>query len=243
MRCLIIKNSTYLLGCSKQARESLFGNINDNRIIQINNAIDIKRFKEIKQTRDDVLGEFGISKDSYVIGHIGRFDEVKNHSFIIDVFYEVLKKKQDSYLILVGEGILQDDIRKKVNDLKINKNVIFAGLREDIPELLNSFDAFLFPSLYEGLSVVLVEAQATGIPCFISDTITKENDMGTENIKFIPLENTPVYWSDSILNSKSERNLEGYKRVIENGYSIESTVEKIEKIYINSDINTEKRKE
>jgi len=233
MRYQIISNSNYLVGCGEAASTHLFGKIYKDKNVQINNGVDIDRYKTLQKTKSELLSELQIPEDSYVIGHIGRFVELKNHSFMIDVLNEILKRRSNSYLILVGTGNLLQKVQGKVKEFGLEDNVRFLGLRNDIPELLNAFDCFLLPSVYEGLPTVLVEAQTIGIPCFVSDTVSKESDMGIGNYESISLTKNASYWADTILNSGYCKNDLAYRKIIEKGYSIKHIVEKIEEVYLN----------
>lgn len=235
MRSFILKNSSYLLGCSLEAIEHLYGKKDDPRIIKINNGIDIEQFSNLTKKREEILKDLNIPEDSFVVGHIGRFEKQKNHEFLVEIFKEILDRKSNSYLVLVGKGVLESVIKEKITKYGIGDNVRLLGTRNDIPEILNSFDVFVFPSLYEGLGMVLIEAQALGIPCFVSDKVPCEANLGLDNYIVLSLDQPPSYWAEVILNSPLKRYMDGAKRVIEKGYDIRETVEKIEMIY-NSNI-------
>jgi glycosyltransferase EpsF len=232
MRYLILENSSYYLGCSELASEHLFGKVDGLKNVQINNGVNIDRLKSTSKNRDIMLNDLGIPRDSYIIGNIGRFVEVKNHHFLLEVFKEILERRENSYLLLVGTGHLQGEIKKKAEFYNIAYNVKILGLREDISEVLNTFDCFILPSLFEGLPTVLVEAQTVGVPCFVSDTVSSESDMGAGIYKAISLRESPSHWAETILNINYSRNNEAFKQVIKKGYSIKETVKQIEKIYL-----------
>ena len=139
--------------CTKHAGEWLFGKkiIERKELNVINNAIDLKKFEFNEKIREDLRKEFGIKKDTIVIGHIGRFMKQKNHDFLIDVFNELIKKDENSILILIGQGPLLNDMKQKVRDLKIEDKVKFIGQVTDVEKYYNIMDVFLFPSIYEGL--------------------------------------------------------------------------------------------
>lgn len=145
--------ANHFFACTKHAGEWLFGKkiIERKELNVINNAIDLKKFEFNEKTREDLRKEFGIKEDTIVIGHIGRFMKQKNHDFLIDVFNELIKKNENSILMLIGQGPLLNDMKQKVRDLKIEDKVKFIGQVTDVEKYYNIMDIFLFPSIYEGL--------------------------------------------------------------------------------------------
>ena len=176
LRPLSKKYATDFMCCSEYAGRWLFGNklYNQGKVYLLNNAIDIDKFAFNEEIRKKKRAELGISEDTFVIGHVGRFVEQKNHDFLIDIFKSIYEQKKNSTLILVGEGPLFDEIKKKVYSLNLESRVLFLGQRNDINELYQVMDVFVLPSLYEGLPVVGIEAQANGLPVVFCDNITKE---------------------------------------------------------------------
>ena len=162
--------------CSKLAGEWFFSKkiIESNRFFIINNGIEVEKYQFDLQRRKNKRKELGINDDTVVIGHIGRFSKQKNHSFLIDAFYKAYQKNSNIVLLLIGIGPLQEKMKNKVKQLKIEKNVIFLEQREDANDLYKVFDIFALPSLYEGLPLVGIEAQCSGCHCLFSDHITKE---------------------------------------------------------------------
>lgn len=214
----------YMFACSIEAGRWLFGkNFNeDNRFILLKNAIDIDRYLYNEGVRKSVRKEFNID-NKFVLGHIGSFSYPKNHKFLIDVFYEVKKVKNDAVLMLVGDGDLLLDIKNKVNGLGLEDSVIFTGLRSDVHELLQSMDLLVFPSIFEGLPVTLIEAQAAGLKSYISDSITNDI-MITELIEKIPLDSGAISWAKKILEDFYFHERKNYRAVIAyNGYDINKT--------------------
>ncbi|MEB3100782.1 glycosyltransferase family 1 protein [Ferviditalea candida] len=190
--------------CSKKAGQWLFGKrkSDSNQITVLNNAVNVRDFKYDEALRNQAKLEFDAG-DRLVIGHIGRFVKQKNHSFLLDVFKAVHDKRPDSLLIMIGDGPLRPAIEDKADQLGLTGNVRFLGVRADIPRLMQGMDLFLFPSLFEGLPVVLVEAQAAGLRCVVSDTITSETDV-TGRLDFVSLKASPDAWADIILASSYE---------------------------------------
>ncbi|WP_078430860.1 glycosyltransferase family 1 protein [Alkalihalobacterium alkalinitrilicum] len=193
-------NANHYFACSKQAGEWLFGKkiTKSQQVKVLNNAVNVEEFQFNENIRKKVREELN-AENKLVIGHIGRFNKQKNHEYLIDIFKAVQDKQPDSVLVLVGDGHLRQQIEKKVNDLKLYSHVHFLGVREDIANLMQGFDLFLFPSLFEGLPVVLVEAQAAGLNCVVSNTITNEADL-TGRVEFLPLEEPPQQWANKILS-------------------------------------------
>jgi glycosyltransferase involved in cell wall biosynthesis len=224
--------ATNLLACSNEAASWLYKDRKDKAVI-LKNGIEYEKFKFSTVIRANIRDELNISPNSYVIGHIGRFCEQKNHDFLINIFMEFLKTKPQSLLILAGDGPLRKDIEKKVLDLNIEEKVKFLGVRTDINNLIQAFDVFVFPSLYEGLGIVLIEAQASGLTCLTSNNVPKESDMGIGLVKFIPLENANV-WVNQILHSPERKKNEDYciKGIIKNGYDIRKIASWIQVFYI-----------
>lgn len=191
----------------------------------LKNALDLTVFCYNEHSRKRVRSEFDISDDMKVIGHIGRFNAQKNHEFLIDVFFEIHKKDAFTLLLLVGDGELQQQIRNKIILLGLSEAVIFAGVRSDIPSLLSAMDVFVFPSLYEGMPNVVVEAQATGLPCIISDTITREANI-TDLVRYLPLTLSASEWANQINEVITTSRKNTKDDFIQNGYDINSVCKK-----------------
>ena len=190
-------NVTEYFACSKDAGKWLFKNSKKD-VIVLNNAVDAELFTPNNEVREKIRKKLNI-ENKFVIGHVGRFNPQKNHKFLIDVFNEILKIKNDAVLLMVGDGYLFDEVRTKVEKLGIQNNVKFLGIRSDIPTLMQGMDLFLFPSLFEGLPVVLVEAQAAGLKCVTSTGVTKESDL-TDSLEFYDLNLSPKEWAEKVLN-------------------------------------------
>lgn len=196
--------------------------VNSGKIKVIPNAVDVSLFAVNDAIRNKHRELLGVS-DKIVFGHVGRFHFQKNHMFLIDLFYQIHQKRQDTVLVLIGTGEDEEKVRNKVNEYGIQNCVQFLGIRKDTNELYQAMDAFLLPSLFEGLPVVLVEAQASGLPCYVADTITKESDI-SENVKFYSLECSPEVWATEILESfQTFERKDVKKKIAESGYSIENT--------------------
>lgn len=190
----------------------------------LHNAIDLNCFHFSEKSRTDIRHELYIPDDAFVVGHIGRFSEQKNHLFLLDNFACIAKKRPDAYLILVGDGERKEQIREKVKKIDLENRVIFTGVRGDVPALLSAFDVFLFPSLYEGMPNTVIEAQATGLPCVISDTITKEADI-TGLVQYIPLTASPEEWAKKAIDCVSQERMDTKEDFLREKYDIASVVE------------------
>lgn len=214
------------LACSSEAAHWFFGNnINDVDIFP--NSIDIKKYVPSVEIRNEVRKELNIC-DKFVLCHIGRFSKEKNHTFLIDVFSE-LCKKIDAHLLLCGEGDLFPCIKEKVEKSGIESKVSFLGMRRDIPNILQSVDVLLLPSLHEGLPITLVEAQAAGVPCIVSDTVSREAAL-TELVQFVSLKAPEEVWINEILKYKEYTKVSHEKQLEEKGFGLKKMNEKVEKL-------------
>lgn len=222
------------LACSDLAAEWLFTPqlLDSGRVKIINNAIDVDKFIFNEEKRITTRKELDID-NKFVVGHIGRFSEQKNHEFLIEVFKEINNKNKDSVLLLVGDGELKHEIEQKVEVLGLKENVIFYGLTKDIPKLLWAMDVFVLPSLYEGKPFVGIETQTASLKSYLSDTITKTLKF-TDYIEYLKLDLTPKEWADEILISGTNYKRKNMrKKVEENGYDIKEVTKNIENMYIN----------
>lgn len=222
----------YFMACSIEAGKAGFGKkvINTDRFMVLKNAINCNAYRYSENRHSSLKEQFGLEK-KIVIGHIGRFVEVKNHEFLVDVFYEIQKDRENAVLVLVGRGKLEKKIKEKAMQLGIEEKVKFMGVRADIPDMMNLFDVFIFPSHYEGLGIVGIEAQAAGLPCVFSDNIPQEAII-TNNVIRLSLEEKAKKWAETIIKMCDKYTREDEYEVIRaNGYDIENETEKLIKIY------------
>lgn len=187
----------------------------------LHNAVDLEVFHYDVEARCRIRNEFGISSDTKVFGHVGRFMEQKNHMFLAEIFKCIAEKDSDTVLLLVGDGPLRESFEKKATELGISDRILYAGIRSDIPALLSAMDAFVFPSFYEGMPNTVIEAQATGLPCIIADTITEEADI-TGLVEYLPLANSAEYWANVALQKVSAERFDTREMFIQNRYDIDS---------------------
>ncbi|WP_307993509.1 glycosyltransferase family 1 protein [uncultured Intestinibacter sp.] len=223
----IPKYADKLFACGNEAGRWMF---NTDNFEVLNNAIDTDLYTYNAEKASKVKKEFGI-ENKFVVGHVGRFNPQKNHEFLIDVFNEIQKIKEDSVLMLVGDGDLRQEIEKKVQDLGLSEKVIFTGIRSDVNDLMQGMDVFLFPSLYEGLGIVLIEAQAAGLKCIISDTIPKDGII-TDDVLSLSLNQSPVIWANEVLKYKGYKRSNNKELIEKADYDIKNNAKKLEQFYI-----------
>lgn len=222
----ILKYATHLMACGEDAGKWMFKGA---EFKVLNNAIKSLDYSYDTKKRDRMRREFKIGRDELVIGHVGNFSLPKNHTFLLDIFYEI-QKEIKTKLILVGDGSLRDEIVKKIERLGIKEKVILTGVRGDVAYLLQGMDVFIFPSLYEGLPVTLIEAQASGIPCIISDKVSIECKK-TNLIHQLKLEDDAKVWADTAIDlSKIERK-NTMNDIINSGYDIDKNARLLTEIY------------
>lgn len=201
----------------------------NGRVHLLKNAIDLNVYQFSQKERERIRTEFGIANEDIVCGHIGRFSKQKNHKLLIDIYAELCEKCENTKLLLVGNGELESEIQQQCEKKKLGDKVIFAGIRSDVPAILSAMDVFVFPSLYEGMPNTVIEAQATGLPCVISDTITKEVKI-TELVSFQSIKSSPESWVDSILKQIGFGRKENNKNIQTQGYDINNVVREFEQL-------------
>ncbi len=189
------------------------------------NGIDISKYTGLA-SKNILREKYSIPEDAYLLGHIGRFVDIKNHSFIIDVFNELKKQKENAYLMLIGEGPLMPEIKEKCKNLGIEKNVVFVGTCTNVHEMLQIMNGFIFPSKQEGLGIALVEAQAAGLYCVAADTIPEEAFV-SERLMALSLNESPAKWAEVLLKEEISED----KRNNLMDFSIEGVNNKLRKIY------------
>ena len=224
--------ATDFWACSELAAEWMYPKklIKQKKVVVINNGIDVEKFRYNEQIRREYREILNI-QNKKVIGHIGRFNHQKNHTFLIDIFKEIHDKDSEYILLLLGDGELRKEIENKVKELNLEDVVRFLGVREDVNKVMQAMDLFLLPSNYEGLPVVGIEAQATGLPMVCSDNITQEVCI-TDNVDMVSLDKKAEEWADIIINKmKRFERKDTSKEIIKNGYDIKQVSNKIKKLY------------
>lgn len=229
-RILINRFSTHKLAISKESGKFVFGK---SKFKVIPNSIVLDKYIHISAEEiSELKRELKINASCFVVGHIGRFDRFKNQRFVIDVFSELIKSRPNSKLVLVGDGELKSDLEVYVQELKIDDKVIFTGVRNDVPKLINSFDVLLFPSIVEGLGGVVLEAQAANIPSVVSENIPNEVDLKLGLIKKLDLISPVDDWVDALIGNFTLSNTDDIKNSFEQrGYTISYAVNYYSKIY------------
>jgi glycosyltransferase involved in cell wall biosynthesis len=237
MRQLINQHATMGLAASRLAAESLWGSAweADQRWRVLHYGIDLAPFAQ-DVNRASVRAELGISPHALVVGHVGRFDHQKNHHFLLDVAAAIKRRVPDVCVLLVGGGV-RSAIERRAVELGIRDNVLFAGIRPDVPRLmLAAIDVFVLPSLYEGLPLVLLEAQAAGLPCVVATTVTEEATAVPGLVKRLGLTESPDRWSDEVLAVRNTRldRAEAARWLESNSFSIEASAAALAAMYGNA---------
>lgn len=220
----------YKFACSKKAAEWLFGKEAHNATI-INNGIDSKKYIFDSIIREQVKNELNIPKDEFVLGHVGRIDKNKNQELIIRITKELNDKGFNTKFISVGRGIELEKNKKLASDLDIADKVVFLGIRDDVYRLMQAFDVFVMPSIYEGLPVSAIEAQASGLMCVLSDSISSETDI-TGNVEFFSLDKSVKEWAKKISEMIPYDRKDTYERIKKAGYDIMTTAKQLTDFYL-----------
>lgn len=237
MRRLILRHSTAMLGCSRAACQSLFGTDcwRDGRVRVFPNAIQLSPYESLPAKREELRRRLGAEDPTApLFGHIGRFSEQKNHAFLIEAFAAFAAKRPDARLVLVGDGPLRASIERTVQERGLAKQVSFLGLRKDVPEILGALDGFVLPSLYEGLGIVLIEAQAAGVPCLVSDRVPEEADLKLGMVDKLPLEAPAERWAEGMskLAAAASPDWAAVRdALIRHEYDITGSVRRLERVY------------
>ena len=196
---LIKHNNLKIIALHSEMKEEINKMFGINNTIVVHNGVDFERFSHTGRTNDLEREVLGIPKDAFVIGHVGRFSEAKNHRFLVRVFDELVKMNSKSFLLLVGAGDLKKEIVNTLHSLNLDDKYLILSNRFDIPDLLSVMDIFVFPSKYEGLPVSVVEAQVTGLRCILSDYITKDCFFSSDAVP-LSIEAQPSYWASVIMD-------------------------------------------
>lgn len=227
----ITRYATDLFACSADAGMWMFGTRN---VHILPNAIEVDRYTFDQADRERMRKELGL-EDALVIGHVGRFSAVKNHSFLLDIFAQVKCREPNSKLLLVGGGSEMQAIRQKSEALGLSGDVVFTGVRGDVADLMQAMDVFVFPSLYEGLPVTMVEAQAAGLPCIISDGVPKDCVI-TPLVQQIRLSEGSATWASGVISAAASPRINTYEAVRSAGFDIDTAVRDLEEYYEKQEI-------
>ena len=231
-RLRLRRMATHFVACSTEAGEWLFGKerCSGDRYLLFRNAIDPELLLFSQDRYSKVREDLGIAGET-VIGHVGTFNYQKNHEFLIRVFAEV-SEKIDAKLVLIGKGTLEDDIKALVSELGLSGRVLFLGGRSDVADILQGMDVFAFPSHHEGLPLAVVEAQASGLKCLISDNISSEVDI-SGLVRFLPIDKGTDIWTEAIISAASEKQIRTspIEKTREAGYDMNTNIHELERFY------------
>lgn len=224
----IPKYATKLFACGKDAGNWMF---NGAKYQVINNAIETSTYTFSETRRKEVRRKLGIGEE-LVIGHVGRFNPQKNHPFLMDIFAALLKKEPNAVLLLVGGGEDMPKIQARAQSLGIADHVRFLGVRSDVADLMQAMDVFVLPSLYEGLPVTMVEAQASGLPCIISDKVPPECILTEGLVDIMPLSASPETWAEKILEKRAIPRTDRRAEIAAHGFDITTEAVKLQEFYL-----------
>lgn len=224
----IPKYATNLFACGKGAGDWMFGRASYQII---NNAIEVVAYTYDPTKRQEMRRQLGLENE-FTIGHVGRFNQPKNHSFLLDIFAALLKKEPNAVLLLAGGGEDMPKIQAKAEALGIAEHVRFLGIRNDVAGLMQAMDVFVFPSLYEGLPVTMVEAQAAGLPCLISDKVPPECILTEGLVDVLPLSAEPEIWAAKILEKKNLPRTDRRSEIAAHGFDITTEAVKLQEFYL-----------
>lgn len=224
----------YFFACSVQAGIDRFGRktIAKKRFKVIENGIDTEKYRYNLSIRNKIRSKMGIDDNRIILGHVGRFTFAKNHEFLIKVFSYINKIEPAAELWLIGTGELEEQTKRLVKENKIQNKVRFLGVTDKVKEYLQAFDVFVFPSIFEGVPVALIEAQAAGLPCIVSSNIRQESDIGAELLNFLSLSSGIENWADVILSKCRLGHKDTSKYVKEAGYEVKDISKKLQKFYL-----------
>lgn len=220
------------LACSTEAGKWIFG---DGNFIVLINAIDLEKYEFSSSDRKEYRENLHISDSTIIVGHVGAFNEQKNHQKLLGIFREFLKIHSDAKLLLVGDGHYLNMIKDKVKEMGLGGNVLFMGMRKDIPSILSTMDVFVFPSKFEGLGLAVIEAQASGLPCLLSDQVPQDVYL-SENVYALSLEQRNEVWAKEvdkiIITDRKRQSDKNYMSITYGGYNIKTEAIKLEELYL-----------
>lgn len=228
----MLSHITHMFMCGEESGEWLFGKKNRDKCIMLNNAIDSERYAFNPVKREAMRNTLGVSQE-LVIGHVGRFEAQKNHKFLLKVFCEILKREPNAALLLIGNdtGPISQEIHSIVTILGIEDKVKFLGVRSDVADLMQAMDVFLFPSLFEGLSLASIEAQAAGLPMLISDKVPIECKK-TDLVYVMPLSSSAISWADKLIEISQLPRKDTCQEIIKAGFDVKENAKLLQNFYL-----------
>lgn len=238
MRIILKACASDLIACSQKTGEFLYGKKTFNkRGIILNNGIDTSKFKFNSNSRESIRSELGIPNDAVVLGHIGMLYYIKNQDFVIDIYNNFQNQNPNSRLILVGadekfgETTELDRLKLKCKELGIEDKVIFTGNRNDVYDILSAMDCFVFPSIHEGFPLTLIEAQASQLPCVVSDSVTRATKLNS-NVEYVSIKDTVGSWNKEIKHLLAMDRVSVDNSKVIKQFDIKNVAKELEKIYL-----------
>ena len=225
---LIKNNGLLLIALHEDMRCELNKMFGVNNTVVIKNGIDIQKFQNVRESKAEIRKSLGINEDAYVVGHVGRFSTEKNHEYLLKIFMEIVKSKSNAHLMLVGDGPKLPVIKDIISQACLSEKCTILSHRTDVPCLMKAMDAFVFPSIHEGLPVSVVEAQAAGLKCVISDTITKEC-MITPNVTSMSINDNPAKWAEKLLDNSWKGEAKDNLKF----FDMKEEMKRLENLYLN----------
>ncbi len=229
LRPLLTKISDVKLACSDEAAEFMFGSksFRCHEVKIIFNAIDVGKYQFDSKIRREVRDSLKLTENTFVVGHVGRMCHQKNSLFLLKIFNHIYKQNNNAVLLYVGDGEDREKVENAIEQYEIKENVLLLGMRNDVNELMQAMDVFLLPSRFEGLPVVLIEAQAAGLQCICSDRFTKKSDI-TGNVQFISLDKNVDYWTEAVMDRCEIERKDTTDMITKSGFNIVHEVNKLE---------------
>ena len=213
----------YFFGCSEKAGQWLFGKkiVKSDRYFMLKNAVDIDRFSYRPEIRERIRKELAVDENTLLLGHVGRMNPQKNHRFLLECFQRIAEQRNDVKLILLGDGELRGELARYIQRLGLEDRVLMLGVRQNIEDFFSAMDCLVFPSLHEGLPVVIVEAQANGLQCLVSDTVTREVRI-SELVRYLPISQGTQPWTEAVLNCRQYHS-DVTERIRSSGFSVKDS--------------------
>jgi glycosyltransferase involved in cell wall biosynthesis len=233
IRSLFSLSANYFFACSDMAAEWLLPKkiYRKKQYKLLKNGVDLKTFQFDLNVRKIMRNKLKIDEDVLVVGNVGRFMPQKNHNFMLEIFKEILSIKPNAKLLLVGTGKLEKEIRNRAEELEIRDSIIFAGNKSNISDYYQIMDVFLMPSLFEGLPITGIEAQANGLPCVFSDVITEQLKI-TQLVNYYSLNNSSKEWAEAVIKAAMDGRQDCSQEIIQSGYSIDDTADYLRTFYL-----------
>lgn len=222
--------ATDLFACGQRAGDWMFGGA---PYTILNNAIDVSKYTFNSSKRLRMRDQLGLT-NQFVVGHVGRFNPLKNHSFLLEAFAVLIRREPNAILLLVGGGADMEKIKTKAETMGISQKVRFLGIRSDVPDLMQAMDVFAFPSLYEGLPVTMVEAQAAGLPSLISDRVPQECIITENLVRVVPLSASADTWAEEMLKERAVKRTDRHAEIAAHGFDITTEAGKLQEFYLNA---------